>query len=379
MKKLSVLLFIPVQLLSQSAADIIKSGAEKIRSLKNISYSIYRDDHHEKISAEVTIERGHSFTLFDGCKYKASGIVLSEEDSKQISLGFNGTSYDFTDPLTKQLVKLDSPTYSKIGRTGMMIYDIKVIISVYWSKSPFEAILKGLKSAERLKDTIIYNRPAQVISITWEVKSEQLGTQSLSSIYYLDKENGLLCGQRSRFDSWFIKIRSYNDELPQNHFDLTSTHIKKISGLEPLSEGLLAIGTKAPAWKLSTTTKKTLSLDELKGKVVLLDFWGTWCVPCLKAMPDIQAIHEKFKDQPVEVIGVSVETESKADPGAYVKRKGYTYTIVLDGHKITKDYKVVQFPTIYIIDKKGDLIHAEHSGNRDGFKEDIIKKIQSVL
>ena len=154
---------------------------------------------------------------------------------------------------------------------------------------------------------------------------------------------------------------------------------KKITGKEPLTDGLLSVGTKAPAWSLPSNHNKEIKLNDLKGKVILLDFWGTWCVPCLKAMPDIQFIYEKFKDQPVEVIGVSVETEKKADPAAYIKKKGYTYTIVLDGHKITKDYKVVQYPSIYIIDKTGTIIHAEHSGNREEFKEDLIKRIETAI
>ena len=84
----------------------------------------------------------------------------------------------------------------------------------------------------------------------------------------------------------------------------------------------------------------------------MLDFWGTWCVPCLKSMPAVQWIYDHFKNRDVEVIGVSVEMENAVDVPGYINRKGYTYPIALDGKTIAGDYKVTQYPTIYIIDEK---------------------------
>ena len=149
--------------------------------------------------------------------------------------------------------------------------------------------------------------------------------------------------------------------------------------MEPLSEGLLKIGTLAPDWTLVSNKGTNIQLTQLKGKVILLDFWGTWCVPCIKAMPEIQAIHDYFKNKQVEIIGVSVERDAKADPVGFVKKKGFTYPIVLNGASITEGYKVQIFPSLYIIDKQGKIIHAEHSGGRENFKDDIIARINKAL
>lgn len=378
MKLSMLLLLIPFIAKGQSGVDILKASADKISNLKNISYNVYTENAHEKITADVTIERGGAYSLYDGCRLKVKGIALSDHGSEQISFAYNGSSFDYMDIKTQELVKLENPDYKKIGRTGMIMYD-QLIPAPYWQKIPFENILKQLTHAEVLNDTVIYNRPCNRIKVNMEVNSEAMGNLKLESVWYIDKETKLICGQQTKSGKLFIKIKAVDEVLKDNYFILAVGGVKTITGLEPKNDGLLATGTKAPDWSLPSSKGKQISLKELKGKVVLLDFWGTWCIPCLKAMPDIQAIHEKFKGQPVEIIGVSVETESKTDPLGYVKRKGYTYTIVTDGHKITSDYKVVQFPTVYVIDKKGNIIHAEHSGNRQNFKEDIISRIRAAL
>lgn len=378
MKKLMLLLLIPYAGKSQPGIEILKLSAEKISSLKNISYNVYTENAHEKITADVTIERGGAYSLYDGCRLKVKGIAMSDHGSEQISFSYNGSSFDYMDIKTQEQVKLENPDYKKIGRTGMIMYD-QLLPAPYWQKFPFENILKQLTNAEVLNDTAIYSRSCYRIKVNMEVNNEAMGKLKLESVWYIDKETKLICGQQTKSGKVFIKIKAVDEALNENYFDMAAAKIKTITGLEPKNDGLLATGTKAPGWTLPSSKGKPISLKELKGKVVLLDFWGTWCMPCLKAMPDIQAIHETFKGQPVEIIGVSVETESKADPLGYVKRKGYTYTIVAEGDKITKDYKVDQFPTVYVIDKNGNIIHAEHSGNRPNFKEDIISRIRAAL
>jgi peroxiredoxin len=378
MNKFILLLLIPCAGKSQSGIEILKLSAEKISSLKNISYNVYTENAHEKITADVTIERGGTYSLYDGCRLKVKGIALSDHGSEQISFSYNGSSFDYMDIKTLELVKLENPDYKKIGRTGMILYD-QLIPAPYWQKIPFDNILKQLTHAEVLTDSTIYSKPCYRIKVSMEINSDAMGKLKLESVWFIDKETQLICGQQTKTGKVFIKIKTVNEKLNDNYFNLVSSSIKTITGLEAKIDGLLATGTKAPEWILPSSKGSNISLKEQRGKVVLLDFWGTWCVPCLKAMPDIQAIHETFKDQPVEIIGVSVETESKADPLGYVKRKGYTYTIVTEGDKITKHYKVAQFPTVYVIDKNGIIIHAEHSGNRENFKEDLIDKIKNAL
>jgi peroxiredoxin len=96
-------------------------------------------------------------------------------------------------------------------------------------------------------------------------------------------------------------------------------------------------------------------------------------------MPVIQSIYEEFFNQAVEVIGVSVEHENALNVPDFVKRKGFTYPIALDGKTISKVYKVTQFPTMYIIDKKGKIIFAGSGEDLDKKKDAIVQLIQKAL
>ena len=127
----------------------------------------------------------------------------------------------------------------------------------------------------------------------------------------------------------------------------------------------LAVGSKAPDWSLQTPEGKTVQLSDLRGKVVLMDFWATWCGPCKKAMPHIQAIHERFKDQPVEVYGIAVwqhrdpNVDPVQGPADYMKENNYTYGLVVQGDEAAKAYKVNAIPTLAVVGKDGKLLHIQ--------------------
>lgn len=379
MRLLIILLSIPAYTFSQSGLEILQSSAQKIKNLKNISYNIYTENRMEKVTADVTIQRDRDFPVFEVARIKVAGLAINDQGSKQISFSYNGKNFDFIDLKTSEITTLDSPTYNKIGRVGFMMY-ADLAMSPYWQKDPFSVLFNQLKNADKLNDTLIYGVPCYQVKITGEVNSEIAGKQKIESTWFIDKEKYMVCGLVTRFERKFLKIRSVDGSIDQNSFKLaSSTDVKKITGREPIGEGLLKVGSQAPDWSLPSSQNKVINLKDLRGKIVLLDFWGTWCVPCLKAMPDIQKIHDQFKGEDVEVIGVSVETEKGADPLGYFSRKGYTYTTVVDGNKITAAYKVIIFPTVYILDKNGSIIHAEFGSNRENFLEDLKTRIRKAL
>lgn len=126
--------------------------------------------------------------------------------------------------------------------------------------------------------------------------------------------------------------------------------------LLPTHAELITPGKEAPAFKLKDFAGVEHSLDEYKGKVVVLDFWGTWCVPCRQAMPAIQKVHEKFADKGVVVLGMNFESNPKADPEKFKKDKGYTYPSLAHAETIAGSYKVTGWPTFYVIGKDGKIV-----------------------
>ena len=116
-------------------------------------------------------------------------------------------------------------------------------------------------------------------------------------------------------------------------------------------------GTPAPAWILSDIDGNMVSLEELRGNVVVIDFWATWCGPCKVVMPDIQSLHVKYADQPVRIFGVNVW--ESGDPAAFMLENAYTYGLLLEGDAVAEEYKVSGIPTLYVIDQEGNIAFAE--------------------
>ena len=122
---------------------------------------------------------------------------------------------------------------------------------------------------------------------------------------------------------------------------------------------LLAVGQTAPEWRLIDTDGQLHSLSQYRGKVVVMDFWATWCEVCDEIMPRMQKLHEKLADQGVVVIGVN--SWEKKDPIAHMKKKRFTYELLLKGEEIADAYKVSLLPVVYIIGGDGTIIYC-HEG-----------------
>ncbi len=111
--------------------------------------------------------------------------------------------------------------------------------------------------------------------------------------------------------------------------------------------------SSAPAFTLPDLNGKQVSLAGLKGQVVFVDFWATWCPPCRYSIPALEALHREFQARGFQVVGVSLD-ENTAAVAPFVKEKGITYTVLLGGESDVADlYGVRGIPSLYLIDKEG--------------------------
>jgi thiol-disulfide isomerase/thioredoxin len=115
--------------------------------------------------------------------------------------------------------------------------------------------------------------------------------------------------------------------------------------------GGVAPAIEATSW---LNTEGALDWDKLKGKVVVLDFWGTWCGPCVKKLPEVQAFADKYAGSDLVVIGVhsSQDAETCAD---FVKEHKLTYPIAIDSGKTAESFGVASWPTVFLVDKTGKV------------------------
>ncbi len=114
---------------------------------------------------------------------------------------------------------------------------------------------------------------------------------------------------------------------------------------------------KAPDFTLPTSDGKMLKLSSLKGKVIILDFWATWCPPCRKGIPDLIELKKKYGKKGFEIIGISVDRETKNEVVPFIKEYGINYPVVYADNNIITSYGGIRaIPTSFIIDKQGKIV-----------------------
>lgn len=112
-------------------------------------------------------------------------------------------------------------------------------------------------------------------------------------------------------------------------------------------------GTVAPDFTLTDLSGNRVSLRSLKGKVIFLNFWATWCVPCRQEMPTMEKLHREYKRDGLEVVAVNLR-ETKEEVLKFVNELNLTFTVLLDKDgKVSEEYGVWSLPLSYFINRRG--------------------------
>ncbi len=135
----------------------------------------------------------------------------------------------------------------------------------------------------------------------------------------------------------------------------------------------------APDFPLSTFPDNTeINLKDFKGRVVYLDFWATWCPPCRKSFPWMDEMHERYKDEGLIIIAVTVD-KKREQIEQFIKKTEPAFIIAHDpAGTVAKAYKIRAMPTSYLINKNGQLVMT-HAGFRSIDKDKLETTIQSLL
>lgn len=138
-----------------------------------------------------------------------------------------------------------------------------------------------------------------------------------------------------------------------------------------------AAQTSAPDFTLNDIDGKKVNLSEFRGKVVLLNFWATWCGPCRAEMPSLHNLYNEYKDKGFVVIAISADTSEKPVK-SFAKELKLSFPILMDKNKAVSfdDYGVLGLPTTFLIDKNGIIIEkimGEREWDSPQMKEKILK------
>jgi peroxiredoxin/Cu/Ag efflux protein CusF len=135
----------------------------------------------------------------------------------------------------------------------------------------------------------------------------------------------------------------------------------------------------APDFTLPSLLAKSVRLADLRGKVVVLNFWATWCIPCRAEMPALDALYQLYKDRGLDVVGVNLDKLSTTTVEDFLKEVKVTFHVVLDPSWSTAQaYKVVGLPTTYLIDRAGNVVVRE-VGERDWIDETSRRAVERLL
>ncbi|MBR9978657.1 MAG: TlpA family protein disulfide reductase [Bacteroidetes bacterium] len=137
------------------------------------------------------------------------------------------------------------------------------------------------------------------------------------------------------------------------------------------------VGEEAPAFSLKDKEGKTFSPESLKGKIIVLNFWATWCPPCRAEIPAFKNVYEKYKSKGVEILGVSLDHKGWSVITPFVDKYKINYPVVLGGAEIAKAYgNVRSIPTTFIIDRDGNVV-GSHVGAMN--EQELIKSFEKFL
>ncbi|WP_298898500.1 thioredoxin-like domain-containing protein [uncultured Psychroserpens sp.] len=222
--------------------------------------------------------------------------------------------------------------------------------------------------------------------LCYKIFSELVGktpkgyTVKISKTYWINKKTLLPIAYKDENHLKEIQILEINKNYPKEVFSHKNIDTSKIiDDGEVLDSINKTLGihklSVMPQWHAKDQNGKLWESKSLKNKVVFIDFWGTWCSPCKKAMPEIEQLYQYYKNnKQVVILGISANEKTKNAASLYFKKNGFSYAHIPNGDTIVKTFGVMAYPTIYIIDKMGNTKHFEID-----YKPNSLKKWKAVI
>jgi len=150
----------------------------------------------------------------------------------------------------------------------------------------------------------------------------------------------------------------FPETLPGKEVDMMIAAIEKEQPLKKIQRSL-AVGTQFPDFDEKDLDGKPLSVAKYKGKIVMIDFWATWCPPCLRELPNVLQTYNKYHDKGFEIIGVSSDDDKDLLTG-FIKEKKMVWPQYFDTNgpqnKLAVKYGIITIPATYLLDRDGKII-----------------------
>lgn len=248
-----------------------------------------------------------------------------------------------------------------------------------------------LETGANLNTTISFMQLGKMMTASKVDYTDQVVVDSVKRMFHV-LDSSLTASVRNYMDStrnYYASVYFFESQLMDNNtyeevlgfYDRLTDRVKQSAPGLALKKkiddmGRVSVGGIAPNFKAPTPDGQELSLYDLRGHVVLLDFWASWCGPCLAEMPNVKEIYRKYHDKGLEILGVSLDSDRKPWLASIEKNElnwHHVSTLNKFDCPIAQQFRVTGIPRMYIIDKNGKIIAQDLRG------EDLARKMDELF
>lgn len=214
------------------------------------------------------------------------------------------------------------------------------------------------------------------ITVLYRESNFLIGTEDNVPYRYTERVDVIMTGDTMiQFKEYTIRNTDFDNKPDQSMYAITSLPADYIlkEFTPSVRVPLLENTSMAPEWSFESLDGEMIALSDLKGKLVLIDFFYKACFPCMQALPALQSLNEKFKDQGLVVIGMDPYDDKEDNLKEFLTKRKVTYNVLYADKKIAANYNVTGYPTMYLVDANGVIIYGQ-AGYGEG-TEDKLEKI----
>ena len=371
---------------SPSADSILSKVNLALHSLTGIKYNNtrelnYASENYHNVSAWACYYDFQSRDTLTGFTYQ-----IEDSASKQV---FNGTEAFYLNKRSRA-IQIDDHPAKHAFRSLSFLYN-----SVITLRNVLPLFIADKTAVKEVADTTISGIACILVTVNiGKRRVQNMGhgfdamTTKCNFVYKIaiQKDNYLPFEvlQSNDLNTDYIKTSfTQVDVNPQAPVELswyysTYTNDYKQTAGTSVVQHLVPAGSSAPQWKLQVSNNdNTISLDDLKGKVVLLDFWIKNCGPCIQSVSYLNEMQNKLKDRNFKIVSIN-SYDSKSDVSWFCNKHSTNYSVLINGKAVAEKYGVSMFPTFFVVDKTGRIIYSG-SGYDASVQSQVGKVIQKAM